>query len=133
LKPFTNRSISLSSISQPTTCGTTHSRNCEKYGILHFGFHGLRQKAVRILRSVFRVSFVLLPHHSCETAGAATKQPACQQAQKEGRPIKMSGRQQSPAVGGEAVFLAYHTDSHKEHAAGQILGAAAAVPSDKGK
>ena len=45
----------------------------------------------------------------------------------------MSGRQQSPAVGGEAVFLAHHTDSHKEHAAGQILGAAAAVPSDKGK
>lgn len=65
------------------------------------------------------------------------KQSASQPAQKAGHLIKMtliqSGRQPSPVVGGETVFLAHHTDSHKEHAAGQVPGAAAAVPSDKGK
>ena len=107
------------------------------HGILRCGFHGLRQKAARIFRSVFRVPFVLFLQRFRNKAGTVVKQSASQPAQKAGHLIKMtliqSGRQPSPVVGGETIFLAHHADSHKEHAAGQILGAAAAVPSDKGK
>ena len=79
------------------------------HGILLCGFHGLRQKATGIFRSVFRVPFVLFLQRFRNKAGTVVKQSASQPAQKAGHLIKItliqSGHQPSPVVGLSLIHI----------------------------
>ena len=90
-------------------------------GVLFCGGHGLRYKASRVSRSVFRILSVFAMQCLVDKIRAMVEHSTNQPAQRSGYSIKVplieGGRQTSPVMDGKTVSFSHNTNSNKEHTA----------------